>query len=450
MNLSDTIAAISTPPGEGGVAVIRISGKTALAVLSQIFSKDLSKTPSHKAVYGAILDSGELVDQALVMPMLEGRSYTGEETVEIFCHGGSLISRKVLETVLKAGARAAFAGEFTYRAFLNGKIDLAQAEAVQTLIHAKNERMLSAASEQLEGRLSRLIGEIQKRLIDISAILEAWVDFPDEGLEFEPMEKVVADLEGQKEALEKLEKTFHEGKILHDGLKVALIGTPNVGKSSLMNALLSKEHAIVSPIAGTTRDRVEGQMILAGLNVLLIDTAGIRTTEELVEIEGIKRSRQAMSEADLVLLVLDASRVLQSDEEKLLESAPREKTLVVWNKMDKKLASLPELDFAHVAHVSALTNEGIEALSTQVELVVWKEGLPSKEEMVVCQARHKEAIVEAKDHLATLVSGLKEGLSPELVASDAKAALHSLGKILGMNVTEDVLSAIFSKFCIGK
>ena len=450
MNTQDTIAAISTPPGEGGVAVIRISGKRALEIASKIFSKDPKKIPSHTASYGSIVLNEEVIDKVLLMPMKNGRSYTGEETVEIFCHGGSLISRKVLETALKVGARSAFPGEFTYRAFLNGKIDLAQAEAVQALIHAKNEKMLSASSEQLEGRLSKLVKGFQVRLTEISAILEAWVDFPDEGLEFEPMEKVIRDLKEQRDELNKLVKTFHEGKIFHDGLKVALIGAPNVGKSSLMNVLLSKEHAIVSPIAGTTRDRVEGNMILAGLNVMLIDTAGIRDTEELIEVEGIKRSFKARDEADLVLYILDASRVLQPEEKSLLETANLEKTLVVWNKMDEALPSLPVIEAPYVAKISALKQEGLEALSAIVESMIFKEGVPSKEEIVITKGRHKEALSEAAQALDVVISGLEMGVSPEFVAFEAKSALHSLGKILGMNVTEDVLSSIFNKFCIGK
>lgn len=441
----DTIAAIATPPGEGGVAIIRITGKEAVNVASRIFSKDVHAFKTHTAHYGHILDAkGQIVDDVLLMPMLGSKSYCGEDTIEIFCHGGSLIARKVLETALAAGARAAWPGEFTFKAFMNGKIDLAQAEAVQALIHAKNERMLDAAENQIQGRLSRMVNEMQGRLNVIGAILEAWVDFPDEGLEFEPMEKVIADLKREISRLDHLSSTFHQGRIIHDGLKMALIGSPNVGKSSLMNAILDKERAIVSDIPGTTRDILEDHMRLNGLNIRLVDTAGIRQTHETIEKEGIRRSKQALEEADLVLLVLDASRPLDMEDQQLLDSVPSHKTLVIWNKVD--LSSPP----SEGIHVSAKTRQGIETLLSHIETKIWRSPPPSKEEIVITNVRHLEALLDASKAFSRVVDGLENNRSPEFVSIDMRDGLSALGKILGTNVSEDILSAIFNKFCIGK
>ena len=450
MNPEDTIAAIATPPGEGGVAIIRITGKEALEVAAKVFSRDPRGFKSHTAHYGKIMDGEGVIDEGLLMPMLGKRSYPGEDTVEIYCHGGSLVARKVLEAVLRGGARAAMAGEFTYRAYLNGKIDLAQAEAVQGLIHAKNERMLAAAGEQLEGRLSKEVKAMQERLTRIAAILEAWVDFPDEGLEFEPMEKVIGDLQQERGILERYVATFHDGRIIHEGLKLALVGAPNVGKSSLMNALLSQERAIVSPIAGTTRDLIQDQLRLSGLNLILTDTAGIRVTDEAIEQEGIRRSKKAIVEADLVLLVLDAGRQLSSDDASLLEEVPKHKTLVIWNKIDLQAAPLPKIPFPHSVRVSALKREGLQGLLKQIDEIIWRSGPPSKEEIVITQVRHKEALAKASHYLEKVILALQQGGSPEFAALDMRSALESLGQILGTNVTESILTAIFNQFCIGK
>jgi tRNA modification GTPase len=261
-------------------------------------------------------------------------SYTGEETIEIHCHGGTLVTQKVLETVLQAGARGAEPGEFTFKAFINGKIDLAQAEAVQELIAAKNELALNAAEKQLQGNLSKKIAAFQNQCIEIAAILEAWVDFPEEDLAFAPMEHVIGQLQEIRNQMQRLNETFHEGKILSTGLNLCLLGPPNVGKSSLMNALLGKERAIVTDVPGTTRDLLEEEMRLGKLHVRLIDTAGIRETEEIVEKEGVRRSKRAMGEADLILCVLDISKPLNEEALTLLSLLPQEKTILIWNKID--------------------------------------------------------------------------------------------------------------------
>jgi tRNA modification GTPase len=447
----ETIAAIATPPGEGGVAIIRISGRDALNVASKIFSGPVHQYISHTAHFGYIHDGqGNHIDDVLVLVMLGGRSYTGETTVEIHCHGGSLITRRVLEATLAAGARAALPGEFTFRSFLSGKIDLAQAEAVQTLICAKNERALDAAEQQLKGALSRSITQFQTALTQIAAILEAWVDFPEEGLEFATMDEICSDLEGICQSMEKLAATFHQGKILHEGLSLCLVGCPNVGKSSLMNAILNKDRAIVSPQAGTTRDVLEDHLRLNGLHLKISDTAGIRHSEETIEQEGIRRSKQTMEEADLILLILDAHQGLTQDDLQLIKEVPTAKTIAIWNKIDLPCCAIPSLDFPEVVKISAMKKLGLEDLYQAVDRLIWSEGAPSKEEVVISNVRHKEALKSSIEAIILVLRGLRAGDSPEFLTIDIRQALQELGKVIGTNVSEDILSAIFSKFCIGK
>lgn len=450
-NPGEAIAAIATPLGEGGVAIIRISGTNALDVAAKIFSGPIHTYQSHTAHYGKILNAaGEKVDDVLVLVFRAPRSYTGENIVEIHCHGGSIITRKVLETVLTAGARAAQPGEFTFRAFANGKLDLAQAEAVQEVICAKNERALDAAEAHLEGRLSKKIKEFQKELTHIAAILEAWVDFPEEGIEFASMDEMVVSLQNAAETMQKLLSTFHDGRIVHEGLSLCLIGCPNVGKSSLMNALLEKSRAIVSDIPGTTRDLVEDHMRISGLNFKLVDTAGIRETSEIIEQEGIRRSKSALDKADVALLVLDASRPLHQDDHHLIELAKEKNTVVVWNKTDLTTQYIQPLAFRFSVQVSAASGEGVDTLKKVIDQAVWDNGPPDKDEILITNIRHKEALERSIHACLAVAEGLQNNVSPEFLAIDMRTALVSLGRIIGTDITEDVLTAIFSKFCIGK
>jgi tRNA modification GTPase len=447
----ETIAAIATAPGEGGVAVVRISGDAALDVAEKIFSGPIRSYKTHTAHFGKVIDAqGDIVDEVLALVMISPRSYTGEDTVEIHCHGGSLISRKVLDVILKAGARAAQPGEFTFKAYINGKLDLTQAEAVQTLIGAKSDLALQMAGQQLQGKISHHILLFQKNLVDIAAILEAWVDFPEEDLEFASMEEVVAQLEESRQQMQSLLNTFHNGKIASCGISLCLAGPPNVGKSSLMNALLGKERAIVTEIAGTTRDLLEEEMKLGELVFRLIDTAGIRTTSEVIEKEGIRRSKEAMHQADLILLVLDAARDLCEESRQLLEMVPREKTLLVWNKIDLPDCSALPSGFDYSISVSAKMGLGLKELEEQIHKMVWDKGPPAKDEVILTSLRHKQALANAIGALQSLITGLQGGVSPEFLASDMRKTLSELGTIIGTNITEDVLTAIFSKFCIGK
>jgi tRNA modification GTPase len=449
-DLGSTIAAIATPPGEGGIAIIRLSGKEAEEIANSFFSGDIPSYSTHTAHLGKVMSlSGAVIDEALLLVMRAPRSFTGEDVVEIQCHGGSLIARKILNRCIQAGARMAQPGEFSYRAFMNGKLDLAQAEAVQHLIGAKNEHALSAASHQLSGALSTKIQAIQAALIDTAAILEAWVDFPEEGLEFASFEEVIASLEKGRKMVSTLSATFHEGRKLHEGLTLCLAGLPNVGKSSLMNALLGHERAIVTDIAGTTRDILHEELSLVGLHFRLIDTAGLRNTDEVIEKEGIRRSRAAMEEADLILLVIDASKPMGEEQQQLLNTTPPSKTLVVWNKTDLP-HSIPSCSLPYQVPLSVKTGSGFEELRAALESMVWKEGPPSKEEVVLTEERHKAAIDEAAQALERLIEGLKGGVSAEFVSADMRAALTSLGTIIGSDISDEILSAIFSKFCVGK
>jgi len=379
------------------------------------------------------------------------KSYTGEDVIELHCHGGSLITRRVLERVLFAGARAATPGEFTFRAFLNGKIDLAQAEAVQSLISARSDLAMSAAKEQLQGSLSEEIRSLQKELVDLAATFEAWVDFPEEGLEFMSLEHICDLIKRTLSKMQKRVDTYDEGKKISEGLGICLAGQPNVGKSSLMNVLLSKDRAIVTEIPGTTRDLLEEEMKLGNLHVRLIDTAGIRTTNEVIEKEGIRRSRQAIENADIILFLLDASLPLEDIHLTILNEMPKNKTLLIWNKMDLVEGSFhSSLDYPRQVFISAKEQSGIEELKKAIDGLIWEKGPPAKDEIVITHMRHYQALCRAIEAGNDVLGGLNAGNSPEFLSIDMRKMLFELGTIIGINITEDILSAIFSKFCVGK
>ncbi|MFN0065122.1 MAG: tRNA uridine-5-carboxymethylaminomethyl(34) synthesis GTPase MnmE [Chlamydiales bacterium] len=483
----ETIAALATPVGEGGIAIIRISGSEALVVADRLFSKKVSAFVSHTAHYGIISWKGERIDEALALVMHGPRSYTGEDTVELQCHGGRVASQKVLEAAIFGGARAALPGEFTFKAFMNGKLDLAQAEAVQELIGARSLEGFACAQKHLEGALSKTIRGFQVELTQIAAILEAWVDFPEEGLEFATQEELRADMESLLQRMRHLLDTFTEGQKLSHGVHVAIIGAPNAGKSSLMNALLRKERAIVTEIAGTTRDLIQEEMMMGGVTIHLTDTAGIRETDEVIEKEGIRRSRKMMEEADLVLLVVDAKTGEMPDYDP-------SKSLLVWNKCDLihnnlnvGLFSSDSEEFTQQIcgffdaedgqtpflgqkdtrdasktpgeegvksetqmkrdglFVSAKTGEGIALLR---EKIIERTARIVKGDVLITSQRHYTALAQSCHYLEKVVEDLD--LSPEFLNADVREALRYLGEIIGTNITEDVLSAIFAKFCVGK
>lgn len=444
----ETIAAICTPPGNGGVAMIRISGPQAVEIGNKIFSKDLASIDSHKIAYGSFLDTQKQeVDQGLIVKMLAPASYTGEDVVELFCHGGHLITQKVLQCTIDAGAFFARPGEFTERAFLNQKMDLSQAEAVQSLIAAQNEYALKIASNQLEGGLSKKIKAMQKALIDQAAIIEAWVDFPEEGIEFSSMDEIITHLENTQQEMNLLITSYENAQVLKEGFTLCLIGRPNVGKSSLLNQLLKKERAIVTPIAGTTRDTIEETLMIEGMQYHIMDTAGIRKEAEEIEKEGIVRAKRAAQKADLILLVLDAQSSLTREDQELLNEIKDQKHLVVWNKIDLK--DSVESVAKHEVKISAMKGDNIESLYQEIHQMMISSA-HYKDQVYLTERRHKEALVAAKEHLDQVISGLKTSSSPEWLTFDLKSALKKLSEVIGIDVTESILSSIFSKFCIGK
>jgi len=447
---TDTIAAIATPVGEGGIAVIRISGNRAIEIAGKLFSRDIRKVKSHTIHFGLVYDKNrEKLDEALVLVMHAPRTFTGEETVEIQCHGGRLIAKKVLERVFEEGARAAKPGEFCFQAFMNGKIDLSQAEAIQSLIGAKNEYALQVAQEQLDGALSKKVSSLQSQLTRLAAMFEAWIDFPEEDLEFLSKEEAVADLETVHKECSSLLKTFHQGKLIHEGFTMALVGSPNVGKSALMNALLQKDRAIVSPYAGTTRDIVEDDLYLNGLHFKILDTAGIHEGAEAIEKEGIKRSKKAIERADIILFVVDAETGhIDAD---IVGVLPKEKTLLIINKIDLvENHALYDNSFSSCIETSALCEKGIEELIQAIHEVISRKGLPEKGEIVITKERHQSALEKAKNSVAVVIESLQKEHSPEFLMMDIKEALLELGTICGRDVNEDILDSLFSQFCIGK
>lgn len=443
--MKTTIAAICTAPGSGGIAVIRISGPDAFTVTNKIFSSDVTKFASHTAHLGHILDENRAnLDEVLVLVMHKGRSYTGDETVEIMCHGGAFITQKVLQRVFSAGAIAAGPGEFTLRAFQNGQIDLAQAEAVQELIGAKSELALKAAERQLDGALSIRIKDLQKSLTDVIAILEAWVDYPEEGLEFATLSEIIEMLGVINEKIGYLMDTFHDGKIVANGVSLCLLGSPNVGKSSLLNALLQNDRAIVTPIAGTTRDLLNEPLSFGGLHFTITDTAGIRDTEEVIEKEGIRRSVKAANESDVVIIILDVTKPLSEEERSLLRQFPN--AICVLNKIDlphtpSTLKGIP---------LSAKESTGIEDLKNAILNHVTKNEISLNSEVIITKERHFLALENARDGIIKSIMGLQTEISPEFLVFDLRLSLRELSSIIGIDVTDEILGAIFSKFCVGK
>lgn len=446
-----TIAAVATPPGEGGIAVIRLSGDDAFPLAKKIFSGNVDSYATHTAHYGKVLDEkGKSIDEVLLLIMRGSRSFTGEDTVEIHCHGGSLITRRVLERVLQVGANPALPGEFSFKAFINGKIDLTQAEAIQEVISSKNKKALQCAQDALQGHIRTKISHLQTTLTHIAAIFEAWVDYPEEGLEFASYEDILIMLEETAEKLNSLCQTYHEGKIVKEGLSLCLLGAPNAGKSSLMNALSGRERAIVTNIPGTTRDTLDEELSLGDLHFTLTDTAGIRETEEIIEQEGIKRSFQAAEKADIILLVVDIQDGWSSQEQKLLSRLPQDKTLLIWNKIDTTSKAISICSHPHQVFISAKTGEGLENLKQGIYHIIEQKEFISNDQLIITNQRHYQALNQAYKAVQAALIGLQENLSPEFLSIEIKSALHELGTIIGTNISEDILNAIFSKFCVGK
>jgi len=455
---SDTIAAISTPLGEGGIGIIRLSGSEAISIVSKIFHSlrgiNLSDVKTHTIHYGFIIDpaTGEKIDEVLVTVMRAPHTYTREDVVEINCHAGFITLKRVLDLVIEYGARLAEPGEFTKRAFLRGRIDLSQAESVIDLIRAKTEQAQKIALEHLSGRLSQKINELRDSLMKVCAHVEAYIDFPEEEIDGMTAEEIIGEISRIKNEIKYLIDGYEEGKIYREGLTTAIVGKPNVGKSSLLNALLMKDRAIVTEIPGTTRDIIEEYVNIKGMPLKIVDTAGIRQAHDLVEAEGIKRTLRAVEVAELVLLVLDSSRPINSLDEEIINRISGKKVIVVVNKKDikNKEFQLPEsLEDKPMVEISALTGEGIEELKELIFNTTIT-GRYVQEGLVVTKLRHKQALDKALDALNNAINSFKENEPLEITAMFLREGLSFLGQIVGAVTTEEILDLIFSEFCIGK
>lgn len=461
----DTIVAISTPLGEGGIGIVRLSGPDALALAGRIFypcghkqgknGRKPSRMPTHSLHYGHIIAKGTLIDEVLLTVMRAPRTYTREDIVEINCHGGIVPLREVLALALREGARLAEPGEFTRRAFLNGRIDLAQAEAVAEMIRAKTDLSLRVAVSQLRGHLSIRVEGIRKKLVKLAAKVEAVIDFPEEEVGVLKGEEIRKEMKMLRVELDKLLASADSGKVLREGIKAVIVGRPNVGKSSLWNVLLGEERAIVTPLPGTTRDALEEIVNIQGAPLRLVDTAGIRRARGRIERESVVRSRRSLEEADLALVVLDGSEPLTGDDRDVMEGLKGKAAIIVINKMDLRRRIRPGevksiLPGKKLVRISATQGTGLRELKRAIAGVFWRGGVPSPETTLVTNARHKEALLRAREGLEKVAAGLNYQLPPEFIASDLRLALNSLGEIGGGAATEEILDQVFSQFCIGK
>lgn len=468
----EPIAAIATPIGEGGIAVLRVSGRGSIEKVQQIFrGVDLPNQPSHTVHFGRIVDTDDrVVDEVLVSLFKAPKSYTGEETVEISCHGGILVTQKVLETILRTGVRAAEAGEFTQRAFLNGKLGLEQAEAVADLIHARSLKAVEAANQQLSGSLGVYIRQFRQQIIDATAMIELELDFIEEDVEFANKEALQKLLEELQKAIRELLHSYEAGRLIKDGIRTVLVGRPNAGKSTLLNALIGSERAIVTDIAGTTRDTVDAEWNYGGLLFRLIDTAGLRHTEDLVEAEGVKRSQKAVQEADVVVYLKDVRTPFTEAEQKeiqaLQDSAPQTPMLFVTTQIDRMQSSTADAqsehcltqtiandpDWSNYEHlqISAETEEGLDTFKELVKKQAMQQAHYDGASLLVTSSRHRDALEKTLQHVDSALMGLANNLTGDFLSIDLRAALQQLGAITGEITNEDILDSIFSRFCIGK
>ena len=456
----DTISAVITALGEGAVGIVRISGEQALAVGEKLFKaasgKKLAEYPANTLVYGNVYDfDNSLVDEVLAVFMRGPKSYTAEDVVEIQCHGGIESLRKILSLTYEAGARPAEPGEFTKRAFLNGRIDLTQAEAVMDIIKSRSEASLKLAVRQQKGQLAQMLRTLRKGLVDVVVNLEAVIDYPEEDIEDLTYAHVQESLGFAVEGIEKLLSNAHTGKILREGLKTAIVGRPNVGKSSLLNALLREERAIVSQYAGTTRDVIEEQLLLDGVPLVLADTAGIRTTDDFVEKIGVEKSRQLLQEAELVICVIDGSVGLTAEDEEILQSAAGKPCVIIVNKSDLaqniELAALKErFGEDKVMTLSAKTLEGVEAFTGWLKNYVYGSEGTLGDGVYVQNARHEQLLHEALSFLKDAGTAADNCLPYDCVVIDVRNAIDLLGEITGDAVQDEIINEIFSRFCIGK
>lgn len=450
-----TIVAISTAPGIGGIGIIRMSGKDCFKVLDKIF-KPINKSveKGYTIKYGKILDGEETIDEVLVSYFLEPRSYTTENMCEINSHGGNIIMRKILDLCLKNGAELAEPGEFTKRAFLNGRIDLTQAEAVIDVINSKSDKEAEASINQLEGNLSKKIKEIREDLISGLADIEVSIDYP----EYDEVEitnkKIIDILEKNEKKLIKLEKSFINGKILREGVKTAIIGRPNAGKSSLLNLFLNEERAIVTDIEGTTRDTIEEYMTIGGVPFKIIDTAGIRDTNDTVEKIGVKKAIDIANKSDLIIAIFDITREINDEDRNILQILKNKNSIILLNKIDLNDQKVEDKIFyeysKNIVKISTKTQDGFEDLIKIMQKLTQMEEINIDGENIIINSRHRALIVRAEESLKKAKETLENGMPIDVISIYIKEILEELGKITGESVTDDVISEIFSKFCLGK
>ncbi len=457
MSPTDPIAAIATPPGTGGLAVIRVSGRTAIALADTFFrpsgpaSPPPSECATHTVHHGHVIHAGRKIDEVLVTVFRAPRTFTREDTIEVGCHGGAIVTRQVLEAILAAGARHAEPGEFTRRAFLNGRIDLTQAEAVADLIHARTERAADAANAQLAGHLSRQIDPLRDDLMLVLAHVEAHLDFPDEDIAPETTARLLERVEKASAQCERLLRTAPEGQLLRSGARAALVGPPNAGKSSLLNALLGQDRAIVSPVAGTTRDTIEETANIGGFPVVFVDTAGLRESGDTIEAEGIRRSHEAARAADVLLELVDLSSPPAPTIAPVFHPLPPGRRLRIGNKSDLPIDpayhAIPAND---LIRISCRTGEGLPALRERIRQSLLEGAASSESASVAVNARHQDALRRTQEALDRAGSAMIAGASLDLIALDLRIAVGAIGEIVGKTTTEDLLDRIFSTFCLGK
>jgi len=457
----DTIAAISTAPGEGAIGIVRISGDLAISIASSIYqcgTKQLEEQKTHTIHYGHIVEpkSGEVYDEVMVSVLRAPKTFTREDIVEINCHGGIVAINRVLQLVLRMGARLAEPGEFTKRAFLNGRIDLSQAEAVMDLIRAKTDKSMQLAMRQLDGQLSNLIQNLRQEILNTLAQVEVNIDYP----EYDDVEEMTLQLLREKtqqvlQGIRALLNTASQGKILRDGLKTAIVGRPNVGKSSLLNVLLREEKAIVTDIAGTTRDTIEEYVNVRGVPLQLIDTAGIRETDDVVEKIGVERSRKALKEADFVLLLLNQSETLQEEDIRLLETTKGMKRIILFNKTDlpSKLSKediAPYAQAEEIVTTSMLNKEGIDQLEEKIAEYFFQGQMNERDATYLSNTRHIALLEKAEQALVEVQNGIEMEMPVDLIQIDFTRAWDLLGEITGDSVQDELLTQLFSQFCLGK
>ena len=457
----DTIAAISTPPGEGAISIVRLSGEQAISIADAVFQsgkKKLIDVSSHTIHYGHIFDPEkyQMMDEVMVSIMRKPKTFTREDIVEINCHGGIVVVNQILQLVLRQGARLAEPGEFTKRAFLNGRVDLSQAEAVMDLIRAKTDEAMNLAINQLDGNLSRLIRQLRQEILETLAQVEVNIDYP----EYDDVEELTTRLLLEKanqvqKQIQALLQTAQQGKILREGLSTAIIGRPNVGKSSLLNHLLREEKAIVTDIAGTTRDVIEEYVNVRGVPLKLVDTAGIRETEDIVEKIGVERSRKALSEADLILLVLNQSESLTTEDKQLLDITSGNKRIILLNKTDlpsriNQEDLVPYLENEPALPISVLTSEGLDQLEQAIADLFFGGNTGDKDASYLSNTRHIALLEKAEHSLAEVIQGIESGMPVDLVQIDMTRCWDYLGEIVGDSVQDELITQLFSQFCLGK